>query len=394
MEIKRLIKENQINDYVNLKLILESSEFNLKIKEDTDFPTLFLIHTQDTSNFNVKLVNECNGLIMDKNTLEIVCYSFDKCSDSTTIFDASVIIDFDDLYIEKSLEGTLIRLYYYNNKWNLSTKKCIDASKSKWLSEKNFTQLFNECIQNYNIMDNLNTSYCYSFIITHPENNIIVIYTTPIVYHVSTRDMTTLNEIDVKIGLPKNERLPVMKSDLNIMLSQISSAIDLTNEGYLFIDTNFNRWKIKTEIYKYVRNLWGNSNNRFYRYLELRKDNNLLHEYIKYFDYDRHTFIKYETKISTLAENILKIYVSKHITKDEPPMKTPYFFAKIIYKLHGDYYKDKSKTKTNYNKVMMVLIEMDPKQVCFMINHYEKYIDNLKKENDIANAEYEITEMS
>jgi hypothetical protein len=128
--------------------------------------------------------------------------------------------------------------------------------------------------------------------------------------------------------------------------------------------------------------------------LELRKDNNLLHEYIKYFDCDSQKFIEYETKISTLAENILKIYVSKHITKDDPQVKIPYFFAKIIYKLHGDFYKDKHKIKTNYNKVMFVLLEMDPKQVCFMMNHYEKYIDNLKKENDIANAEYVITEMS
>lgn len=388
MEIKRLIKENQIVDYINLKLILESADFNLKIKEDADFPTLFLIHTQDTSNFNIKLVNECNGLIMDKNTLEIVCYTFDKCADNEPI------IDFDNLYVEKSIEGTLIRLFYYNDKWNLSTKKCIDASKSKWLSEKNFTQLFNECLQNYNIMGNLNTSYCYSFIITHPENNIVVNYTTPNAIHVSTRDMTTLNEIDVNIGLSKNERLPINKDELNIMFSQISTDNDISYEGYIFIDTHFNRWKIKTEHYKYVRNLWGNSNNRFYRYLELRKDNNLLHEYIKYFDCDRQKFIEYETKISTLAENILKIYVSKHITKDDPQVKIPYFFAKIIYKLHGDFYKDKHKIKTNYNKVMLVLLEMDPKQVCFMMNHYEKYIDNLKKENDIANAEYVITEMS
>jgi len=388
MEIKRLIKENQISNFNDLKLILESSQINLKVKEDNEIPNLFLIHTQDTSNFSMKLVNECNGIIMDKNTLEVVCYTFDKCSDTESINE--VPFDFNNLYIERALAGTLVRLFYYNDKWNLSTRKCIDASKSKWLSEKNFSQLFNECIQNYNINDKLNINCCYSFIITHPENNIVVNYTVPIAYHISTRDLSTLNEIDVDLGIPKIERIRVEKENLNNILIQIANDNNIMYEGYLFIDTNFNRWKIKSELYKYVRNIWGNSNNRFYRYLELRKNIVLFEEYIKYFNYDKENFIRYENKISVLAQFILNNYVNKHITKTET--KIPYFLAKIIYKLHGDFYKNK--VKTNYDKVMMTLLELDAKQVCFMSNHYDKFLDDNNKKNLADNADYVIMDLN
>jgi hypothetical protein len=45
-------------------------------------------------------------------------------------------------------------------------------------------------------------------------------------------------------------------------------------------------------------------------------------------------------------------------------------FSKIIYKLHGSYYKDK--IKTDFNKVSLMLLETDIKLICYMINEMEK----------------------
>lgn len=362
MEITKFIKENKISDFLNLKAVLESQQFGLKIKEDVNLPNLFLIHTQDSSNYSFKFINECNGLIMDKNTFQIICYTFDKCADNLLTSD---VFDYDNLYFENAYEGTLIRLYYYNNKWNVSTKKCLDASKSKWISSKNFTELFDECIQQYNITDKLNTSYCYSFIITHPENKIVVPYTLPNAYHISTRDMTTLCEVEDDIGVPKSERFYVSKDNLNSLIDSIVKSPSLLYEGCILIDTKYNRIQVKGEYFKMVRSLWGNTNNRFYRYVELRKDTNILQEYLKFFESDKQEFIKFEEQISLLAKEILKVYVEKHITKTN--IKIPFYFAKIIYKLHGNFYKDK--IKTNFDKVMVTLLELDPKQVCFMYNN-------------------------
>ena len=78
MELLNFININTYN-FDSLKQVLESDLYNLKIKEDADYPDLFLIHTQENSNYNSVLVRECNGIILDKNTLKIVCYSFNKC---------------------------------------------------------------------------------------------------------------------------------------------------------------------------------------------------------------------------------------------------------------------------------------------------------------------------
>ena len=366
MELNNFININNITNFETLKTILESSLYNLKIKEDNDYPDLFLIHTQDNSDFSLKLVNECNGIILDKNTLKIVCYTFDKCH-SELAFPPNM--NTDNLYIEASLEGTLIRVYYHNNRWVFSTKKCIDSSKSKWVSNKNFLQLFNECLVNItNLEENLNKNHCYSFIITHPENNIIVKYQLPALYHISTRNMNTLEEIYENIGINILPKTIIDKHNLEETLVNIKNDKNLNYEGFIFVDNSFNRWKLKTTLFEEVRNLWGNTNNRFFKYLELRKNTSLLEQYLIYFGEDKNKFISYEVDINNFAIIILNTYIEKHITKK--CQKVPFYFTKIIYKLHGDYFKDK--IKTDFNKVMLTLLELDPKQICFMINNYNK----------------------
>ena len=380
MELIRFIEENNINNFESLKNILESNSFNLKIKIDNDFPNLFLIYNQDNSNFNSKIVNECNGIILDKNTLKIVCYTFDKCSNEETIPNN---INQDELYVENSYEGTLIRLYYHENKWMYSTKKCIDASKSKWLSNKNFVQLFNDCLKNFNIENFLNKNHCYSFIIMHPENKIIIDYKEPMLYHISTRNMNTLTEVVENININSPQKIFIKKNDIESFLKQILFDNNLIYEGFIFIDKNFNRWKIKTPLFNKVKNLWGNTNNRFYRYLELRKNVHQLEEYLYHFKDDRNKFIEYEYKINEFANIILTIYIDKYILKKD--IKIPYYFSKIIYNLHGDYFKNKE--KTDYNKIMLKLLELDPKQICFMMNHHQKYIEEQCKVKEQINID-------
>jgi hypothetical protein len=276
-----------------------------------------------------------------------------------------------------------MRLYYYNDKWNISTKKCIDASKSKWISEKSFYHLFLECLSDYNIEESLIKTNCYSFILTHPENNIVVKYSNPQLYHISTRDLITLQEIDNDIGITKLNKQKVEKDYLPILIGQLLNDTNLSYEGYILVDCKYNRQKLKTSMYKKARSIWGNTNNRFMRFLELRKDLLMLNEYLTYYPCDKENFISYENKISYLANDILQYYVLKHINKTN--VKIPFYFSKIIYKLHGDYFKNK--VATDYNKIMLTLLDLDAKKICFICNHHDKLkVEGIQYyENNTAN---------
>jgi hypothetical protein len=384
MELTNFIQKNNITNFESLKTILENDPYNLKIKEDNTLQALCLIHSQDKSDFNNKIVNECNGIILDKNTLKIICYTFDKCSEETNLPNN---LDTNQLFMEYSIEGSLIRLYNYDNKWIISTKRCINASKSKWLSTKNFVELFYECLGTINLDNVINPKYCYSFIISHPENNIISKEIVPTLYHVSTRDMDTLKEVTLNIGVPLLERWNLHNDKISELFSQTLNDNNRFYEGYMFIDNNYNRWKLQKPYFKRIRDLWGNNNNRFFRYLELRNDINLLQEYLGYFQSDKDEFLKYESDINNFAQIILEYYSRKHITKIDK--NVPFYFSKLIYKLHGDYFK--TRIKTDHNKIMLALLELDPKQICFMMNKHkaesEKVIDVVEYDTTYVDME-------
>lgn len=380
MELTKLIKETNITKYDNLKNILENEPFFLKIKEDKTYPNLFLICGQNNSNYSLKIVNECNGIILDKNTLSIVCYTFDKCLEQNSI-NPALNIEPGNLFFEPVYEGTLIRVYFHENKWMVSTKKCIDPSKSNWISNRSFMELFNDAIsiQNPNILAHLNSEYCYSFILMHPENNIIIKSHYAQLFHISTRDMRTFVEINVDIPLIPHIERNLFSMSFDELNNYIENDKNLDIEGYMLIDTNYNRQKFKKKFFNYVRDLWGNTNNRFFRYVELRQNIEKLNEYLCYFSNDKTAFNQFELNISQMAQEILYYYSEKHVNKNV--IKLPYYYAKFIYKLHGDFIN--TKVFTEYNKVMYELWILEPKKLCFMYNLWIKSTYN-KTENEIT----------
>jgi hypothetical protein len=374
MEFYDFIKNNNITSFEVLKKTVEAEPYFLKIKEDTKCPDLALFHSQPNSDFNLSIVRVCNGLIIDKNNLKIVCYTFEKLKDDILPVEE---VNYNDCFIEDAVEGTLMRLFFYNNIWQLSTKKCLCASSSKWISQKNFQELFMETT-NAELLTKLNPNNCYSFIVSHPENNIIHKPAKPILYHISTRDLTNLNEIEEDVGIAKIARIPfsiyLEKTSISSIYNEYINHTSLNTEGYVFIDSSYKRHKIIKNNVKHVRQLWGNNNNRFFRYLDLRKDNDLLTEYLKYFPNDKDDFVEYEKKVYELANNILDVYMNKFVNKTNSIV--PFYFKKIIYNIHGDFLK--TRTQTNKFKIMDYLLLVDAKEICFMMN-------NIKKENEKNN---------
>ena len=188
MEFTNFLQSQNISSYDDIKNVLSQEPYCLRFKVDRDLPNLYLVtYTRGKSDMNIPIVRACNGLIIEKNTNKIICQSFYKtASDDET--ENYLLPDYTKSKLEELNEGTLIRIFYYNNKWNYATKGCLVAKKSYWNSKKSFYDMFVDCLKvsNLNIDDKFDTKYCYSFIIRHPENKYIVNYEIPSLVHVLT----------------------------------------------------------------------------------------------------------------------------------------------------------------------------------------------------------------
>ena len=379
-----LLQQHNVETYEQFKIFVQQDTFKLKIKEDNEYPNLFIVINNNESNINESFVRFCNGIILEKNTFKIICYSFNKCLEETGI-DQGLFNS--TLYAEPSYEGTLMRAYNYNNEWILSTKKMINSKRAKWISTKSFNELFYEILGNNNIFEHMDNNKCYSFILVHNENNVVIKYPENAIIHVSTYDLLNQKEVEETIsceGLIKSQRILLnLKSEeeLSTYIQTLKNDITLENEGIILINEDYVRQKFRKNLFLHMRSLWGNTNSRFFRYLALRKDPEILKEYLLYFNNDKKDFVDFEHTISNMACSILDLYRKKFVVKEA--IKIPFYLKDFIYKIHGDFLKNKEKVK--YEDIMIHILSLDEAKVCFIMNNIEK--DRIKNLNSLMNVE-------
>ena len=385
----KFLSENNISTYDNLKNYIEQDIFKLKIKEDKNNSNLAVIFNDKDSNIDNEFVRFFNGVIIEKSSLKIVCYTFDKCIEEDNLNENLIN---NDLMIQPVYEGTLIRAYYYDNKWNISTKKMINAYNAKWSSQKSFGDMFEEIFGNVLSVENSFPSkdYCYSFLMGHQENNILKIDKNFLI-HLNTVDL--INHVEVDYRFNCNIRnithiLDYSNSIINMNKEQLSIHIDnLTNNnnliigteiGYMFVNKNGEKQKFMKKYYNEVRELWGNTNNRLFRYLHLRKNPDKLKKYLEIFKEDKQKFLSYETYLMNVATFILNVYRNRHISKQIT--KVPFYIKDIIYKVHGLYLQ--TKNKVSFQDINVLLHDLDEKKFCFIINNIEKEKEKLAKKQE------------
>jgi hypothetical protein len=378
------LKENNISTYNSLKEYVEQDIFKLKVKEDKENSNLAVIYNDSNSNIENEFVRFFNGVIIDKNTLKIVCYTFDKCSEDNIINEN--LID-TDLIIQPVYEGTLIRVFYHNDGWNISTKKMINAFNAKWATDKSFGTMFNEIFGDFNEYNNIlpNKNYCYSFLMGHVENNILKNDNNYII-HLNTIDLENNSEVDFQLNNEskniyhisnyKSDIMNMNKESLENYVNSLKNNISMTEIGYMFVNKDGIRQKFIKKNYTEIRELWGNTNNRLFRYLHLRKNPDKLKKYLETFTFDKQQFVVFETYLMNIATFILNIYRNRHISKSIT--KVPFYLRDIIYKVHGLYLQ--SKNKVSFQDINVLLHDLDEKKFCFIINNIEKDKNKIEEE--------------
>jgi len=367
MEFQRFVESQEDKSFESMKSVLESEPYFLRIKEDNvKNENLYLICHGETTNMEHSFVRECNGLICEKDTNRIVCYSFDKRPEFE---DIDPEIDVNSVYLEESLEGVLMRVYY-NNKWLVSTKRCIDSNRARWLSARSFGDMFSELLSEQEMELRLNKNHCYSFLLCHPDNMIISDHQTPKIYHLLTRDMNTFEEINEDVGIEKMNRIEIEEGkSWREKVEEMKLLCDLSMEGYMIVDGMNHRQKVVSNKFKRARELWGNTNDRFLRYLEIRKMGiEMIQEYLTYYPKTKNSFIEYETRVMQFARYVLQTYLNKHVNRSDG-FQIPKYLCRLTYELHGDFLKNR--VQTDFNKVMEWISNFDAPLLLHLIHQYE-----------------------
>lgn len=366
--VKNLQKSLGNNKYSDIYVGLYH-KYGIVTKDEDTIPGVFMITYNKPGKISSKIkinlkneqkeiVSQYRGVIVEKGTNIPLCYTFDKMSHHLP-----EEWDLKKCKITKSCDGSQIKLYYYNNKWNVSTTRKIDANNSYFFSNKSFMEMFNEAT-NKPDFNNLDKNCCYSFVLAHPDNKVVARHNTPFLTHVLTRNMKTFEIVDVDIGVSKPE--VVKFKNKNDMWKSITK-LPYFFEGYVVQNGN-TFVKAVNSKYQAVKDLRGNSNSMLLHYFDLKKKNKIK-EFLTYYPETNETFRYFEKSFNNLCLLAYNEYVLLRLRKVITVDKLLVFLKPVLYKLHG----------IHINKKLRI-------QLSTVRNHLNKYPSFLlKKLVEMAN---------
>lgn len=251
-------------------LVQLKEELGIEFKE---YETLVILnYSQIDSPKAHPIVLECRGLILEKDSWDIVSYpfrrffNFEEMPQITDSFNFGVATAFE------KLDGSLISVFNYKDKWLMATRAVIENQSNVNLSSITFKELFNKAVSLYLKWSNLDASFVYIFELTALENRVVTVYEKPELHLLMMRRVDTWQELAAgeldyhaeKIGveLPK-----CVKFDSRENLFATAKKLAALQEGYVAVDytrydddgISYKRVKVKNPAYVAIHHLKDNA---------------------------------------------------------------------------------------------------------------------------------------
>jgi hypothetical protein len=372
-----------------------------------------------TNIFNILSKNECHSYLSNNNDIfiknydkDLTLYSHKKCSNDSEMLikknrgsvynkDCKLVApsfgytqelneekDLDEIkkifedcknkIFMKSYEGTLVRLYNYNEKWYISTHRKLDAFKSRWSSSSSFGHIFVKGLvdslgKKYNeenqekvfekFVSTLDKNSIYFFILcsnkdnkvlTEIDSNIQKVLDIGMIYNYrDDKYYYTVNE-DISLEKPEIYKFNSYKD----IIEHVKNCNYKETQGLFVIDDNFNTYKVVNNKYKELSDKKIAEYKLKYGYLRVRnneEDNNKYNEENK----QHNMFFKdIESSIFELAKKLFLLYKRRYIKKEMfYTSKEIHNVLKNCHRWHKDDYKQNI---VNMNTVINNLNQIQP----------------------------------
>ena len=275
-------------------------------------------------------IQECRGLILENNSWDVISMAFEKFFNSEE--SNAVKIDWNTASVLEKLDGTLIQVYWdwHKNTWFAGTTGTAEGEGE--VNNKlgtTFNDLFWDTVNNkYSFNDCLlNKDLIYVFELTTPYNIVVKPHGESSATILTVRNRLTLGElsfeelnmVSISLGIPLVKKYDLNANNVGVLLRTFEGMV-WHDEGYVVVDADFNRIKIKNPAYVAVHHLKGKTAE--HNILTIVKSNEI-EEFAATFPERKEELFKLKENYDLLVDKLnlvwdeLKHRKPKNITKEE-----------------------------------------------------------------------------
>lgn len=209
------------------------------------------------------LVKEARGIILDEeDNWAVVSRPFDRFLNYGQ--EGADEIDWASARILEKLDGSLATIYFYDDRWHIATSGTPDAGGNVNGFEMTFEDLFWKTFKAQGLVEPGEEYEDYSFVfeLTTPYNRVVVPHKESRVTLLTVRNRVTGHEVRIhhdEEDFIKPLNFPVVRSyNFNTVEDVLSSLTDVEGlefEGYVIVDKNHHRIKVKNAKYVAIHHL-------------------------------------------------------------------------------------------------------------------------------------------
>jgi hypothetical protein len=302
------------------------------------------------------IIRECRGLILDEaNNWNVVAFPFKRFFNEGE--GTADTIDWNTARVQEKVDGTLIIMYWYDGTWQIATRGSPDAggsvgdalfTKNGVTGPMSFRDLFwhsaEYWLEGLSKSGLFNTGLTYMRELTSPYNRVDCDYTEvgPMGEMIDGNGVVTfMDDLEDKTGYAcDGSRITLIGVRNNMTLKEldirwcvddvyyVTKEFPLTNlqevidasvklnplrqEGFVVVDANFNRIKIKSPAYVAIHHLRDGSPQR--RLMEIIKtgenDEMISYKILDDFPAEKKMYLDMKEKVDTLIIKTEEVYES------------------------------------------------------------------------------------
>jgi hypothetical protein len=342
---------------------------------------------------------ECRGVVFNENETVVSkafgytpVYSTQPCANYKTLpenLKEYLTTNFKECTFYDSYEGALVRAFYYQGKWYLTTHRKLDAFKSYWGCRTSFGEMFKNALVELNgsldgtnadtivedFLESLNKEKQYVFLLVSTLENRIACTppNVPTVKHVGTFENGVLVP-NPSTQVPIQE--PLHFDNLDKVLEYTKFTFP-TKQGIVVFMPNGKQIKLCHPDYLNLFNLRGNEASVMFRYLQVRSDPIICQQYITLYPEHKTRFDHYEDVLEKVSHKIYESYRDRFVHKKY--VLLPQEEYTVMSAVHRWYKSKRDKIKVHQFDVLRILNEAPPPSLNVMIRRYDKNLKDIKK---------------
>lgn len=226
------------------------NEFGITAKRHRTHTELILFkYSMIDSPMGNPIVQECRGIILNEDdNWNVVFHSMDKFFNYGE--GHAAIVKFKTSSCQEKVDGSLLGMYLYKGAWEVCTSGTPDASGEVNASGKSFRDYFNEALNyRFNNGEADTNNFNYWFELTGPLNRVVVVHDKVGLTLLGARNIHTGKEVHPSTVAHLFPGIPVViefgLQSIEDVIRTFDTMSPLKQEGYVIVDADFNRIKVK-----------------------------------------------------------------------------------------------------------------------------------------------------